>query len=168
MRFHDEACGLLIGGLSLFSLLSLLSWGHSVSRWGGAVPTANWGGELGHWLASALVLSLGGGAFLVVGLLGQAAYLLSTHAVRLQRLRLGLGGLLLVAGAAPLLHVSLGRSLASMGDAGGLVGWCLGEYLLSYCNVGGTLLLSAMAAILGGRLVIRAWLPGGHGRAAPF
>ena len=123
---HDEAFGLVIGGLSLFILLSLLSWSHAASTWGGVSPAANWGGPVGHRLASTLIHALGGGAFLVVGLLGHAAHLWYTHARRQQRLAMGLGGMLLLLGAAPLLQIVLAQALAFMGDAGGVVGRWLG------------------------------------------
>src|SRR5262245_23256550 len=83
-RFHDEAFGLLSGGLSLFLLLSLLSWSHTHAGGTWTAPAANWGGILGQWLASRLFLWLGGGAFLVVGLLGHAAYVWCCHARRPQ------------------------------------------------------------------------------------
>jgi DNA segregation ATPase FtsK/SpoIIIE, S-DNA-T family len=155
VRLHEEAFGLVIGGLSLFILLSLLSWSHAAATWGGMAPTMNWGGPVGHRLASTLVHILGGGAFLVVGLLGYAAYLWCTPARRQQRLRLGLGGILLLPGSAALLHISLPSALAFMGDAGGVVGRCLGGLLLPYCNLGGTLLISAMVTALGGMMVVR-------------
>lgn len=159
---HDEAFGLVIGGLSLFLLLSLLSWSHAASTWGGVSPAANWGGPVGHRLASTLIHALGGGAFLVVGLLGHAAHLWYTHARRQQRLAMGLGGMLLLLGAAPLLQIVLPQALVFMGDAGGVVGRWLGALLLPYCNVGGTLLISAIVAALGGMIVVRPWLPVGR------
>jgi DNA segregation ATPase FtsK/SpoIIIE, S-DNA-T family len=162
VRLHEEAFGLVIGGLSLFILLSLLSWSHAASTWGGISPTMNWGGPVGHRLASTLVHALGGGAFLVVGLLGHAAYLWCTHAQRQQRLRLGLGGILLLLGSAALLHISLPPALAFMGDAGGVVGRCLGGLLLPYCNLGGTLLISAIVTALGGMMVVRPLRPPGR------
>ena len=159
---YDEAFGLVIGGLSLFILLSLLSWSHAASTWGGVAPAANWGGLVGHRLASVLVHALGGGAFLVVGLLGHAAHLWYTRARRQQLLALGLGGTLLLLGAAPLLQISLAQALAFMGDAGGVVGRGLGAVLLPYCNVGGTLLISAIVATLGGLMVVRPWVSMGR------
>ena len=162
MLLYDEAFGLVIGGLSLFILLSLLSWSHAASTWGGVAPAANWGGLVGHRLASVLVHALGGGAFLVVGLLGHAAHLWYTRARRQQLLALGLGGTLLLLGAAPLLQISLAQALAFMGDAGGVVGRGLGAVLLPYCNVGGTLLISAIVATLGGMMVVRPWLSMGR------
>jgi S-DNA-T family DNA segregation ATPase FtsK/SpoIIIE len=159
---HDEALGLVMGGLGIFALLSLLSWSHAASTWGAATPAANWGGPVGHRLASALVHALGGGAFLLVGLLGHAAYLWYTHARRQQRLAMGLGGLLLLLGTAPLLDIGLAPALAFMGDAGGLVGRCLGTLLLPYCNVGGTLLISAVVAALGGMIVVHPGWPAGR------
>ena len=152
----------MIAGLSLFILLSLLSWSHGASTWGGVSPAANWGGPVGHRLASTLIHVLGGGAFLVVGLLGHAAHLWYTHARCQQRLALGLGGMLLLLGTAPLLQIVLARALAFMGDAGGVVGRWLGGLLLPYCNVGGTLLISAIVAVLGGMLLVRPWLPVGR------
>ena len=154
----DEAFGLVIGGLSLFILLSLLSWSHAASTLGGVSPSANWGGPVGHRLASMLIQALGGGAFLVVGLLGHAAHLWYTCARRRQLLALGLGGILLLLGTAPLLQFSLAQAFAFMGDAGGVVGRRLGAVLLPYCNVGGTLLISAIVAVLGGMMVVRPWL----------
>jgi DNA segregation ATPase FtsK/SpoIIIE, S-DNA-T family len=159
VHLYDEALGLVIGGLSLFILLSLLSWSHAAATGGGMSPAANWGGAIGHQLASTLVHALGGGAFLLVGLLGRAAYLWCTHARRQQRLTLGLGGLLLLLGAAPLLHVSFARALAFMGDAGGVVGRGLGGLFLPSCNVAGTLLISLIVAVLGGMMVVHPWPP---------
>jgi S-DNA-T family DNA segregation ATPase FtsK/SpoIIIE len=97
----------------------------------------------------------------VVGLLGHAAHLWYTHARRQQRLALGLGGMLLLLGAAPLLHIILAQAFAGMGDAGGVIGRWLGVILLSYCNVGGALLISVIVAALGGMIVARPWLPVG-------
>jgi DNA segregation ATPase FtsK/SpoIIIE, S-DNA-T family len=156
---HDEACGLVLGGLSLFILLSLLSWSYAASNWGEVSPAANWGGLVGHRLASTLVHALGAGAFLVVGLLGHAAHLCYTHAQRQQRLALGWGGMLLLLGAAPLLQIVLAQALAFMGDAGGVLGRWLRAFLLPYCNVGGTLLISVVVAALGGTMVVRPWVP---------
>jgi S-DNA-T family DNA segregation ATPase FtsK/SpoIIIE len=168
VRLHDDALGLVFGGLSLFILLSLLSWSHAAATWAGMPPATNWAGPIGHRLARTLVGALGGGAFLVVGLLGRAAYLWGTHARRQQRLRLGLGGSLLLLGSAPLLHIGLARALAFMGDAGGWVGRGLVTLLLPYCDVAGTLVISAVVAVLGGRLVARAWLlPGRRDVSSP-
>jgi S-DNA-T family DNA segregation ATPase FtsK/SpoIIIE len=159
---HDEAFGLVIGGLSLFILLSLLSWSRAASISGDVSPAANWGGPVGHRIASTLIHALGGGAFLVVGLLGHAAHLCYTHARRQQRLALGLGGMLLLLGAAPLLQIGLAQARAFMGDAGGVVGRWLGAFLLPYCNVGGTLLISAIVAALGGMIVVCPRVPVGR------
>jgi DNA segregation ATPase FtsK/SpoIIIE, S-DNA-T family len=154
---HDAAWGLVIGGLSLFILLSLLSWSHAASLWMGASPATNWGGLVGHQLASTLIHALGGGAFVLVGLLGHAAHLCYTHTWRRQRRALGLGGVLLLLGSTPLQHIALARELAFMGDAGGAVGRWMSGLLLPYCNVGGTLLVSAIVAALGGMMVARPW-----------
>ena len=162
MLLYNEAFGLVIGGLSLFILLSLLSWSYAASTWGGVAPTANWGGLVGHRLASVLVQALGGGAFLVVGLLGHAAHLWYIRAQRQQVLALGLGGSLLILGATPLLQISLAQALAFMGDAGGMVGRGLGAVLLPYCNIGGTLVISTIVAALGGMMVVRPWLTMGR------
>jgi DNA segregation ATPase FtsK/SpoIIIE, S-DNA-T family len=159
VQLHDEAFGLIIGGLSLFLLLSLLSWSHAASTWGVSPPAANWGGPVGHRLASALISALGGSAFLVVGLLGHAAYLWCTHAGRQQRLAMGLGGLLMLVGTAPCLQIGLTQALAFMGDAGGMVGRWVGTLLLPYCNVGGTLFISAIVAVLGGMIVLHPLRP---------
>jgi S-DNA-T family DNA segregation ATPase FtsK/SpoIIIE len=157
---HDEACGIVIGGVGLFALLSLLSWSHDASTVGvAASPAANWGGLVGHRLASTLVHTLGGGAFVLIGLLGQAAYLWCTHAARQPRLLAGVGGVLLLLGVEPLLQIGLARPLAFMGDAGGLVGWFLVARLVPYCNVGGTLLIGAVVATVGGITVARPLLP---------
>jgi S-DNA-T family DNA segregation ATPase FtsK/SpoIIIE len=124
-----------------------------------ASPAANWGGLVGHRLASALVQALGGGAFLPVGLLWLAALLWLTHAPRQQRIALGVGGLLLLVGAGPLLQIGLAQELAFMGGAGGLVGRFLVAFLLPYCNIGGTLLISAVVVALGGMVVMHPLLP---------
>jgi S-DNA-T family DNA segregation ATPase FtsK/SpoIIIE len=160
-RLYDQACGLVVGGLSLFILLSLLSWSQAASNGGDGSAAANWGGPIGHRLASSLIHALGAGAFLVVGLLGHAAHLSYTRALRQRRTALGLGGLLLLLGAAPLLQTVLPHGLAFMGDAGGAVGRWLGAVLLPYCNVGGTLLISAVVAALGGTMALRPRLPAG-------
>ncbi|MGH8068986.1 MAG: DNA translocase FtsK 4TM domain-containing protein [Candidatus Entotheonellia bacterium] len=157
---HDEALGIVMGGVGLFALLSLLSWSSSASTVGGvAAPAANWGGLVGHRLASTLVHTLGGGAFLLVGLWGHAAYLWLAHAPRQPRLSAGLGGVLLLLGVEPLLQIGLARPLAFMGDAGGLLGRGLVALLLPYCNVGGTLLIGAVMATLGGIAIARPLLP---------
>jgi DNA segregation ATPase FtsK/SpoIIIE, S-DNA-T family len=149
-----------MGGVGLFALLSLLSWSSAASAVGGvASPAANWGGLVGHWLASALVHALGGGAFLLVGLWGHAAYLWLAHAPRQPRLSAGLGGVLVLLGVEPLLQIGLARPLAFMGDAGGLVGRWLVTLLLPYCNVGGTLLIGAVMATVGSIAVARPLLP---------
>jgi DNA segregation ATPase FtsK/SpoIIIE, S-DNA-T family len=149
-----------MGGVGLFALLSLLSWSSAASAVGGvASPAANWGGLVGHRLASALVHALGGGAFLLVGLWGHAAYLWLVHAPRQPRLSAGLGGVLVLLGVEPLLQIGLARPLAFMGDAGGLVGRWLVALLLPYCNVGGTLLIGAVMATVGSIAVARPLLP---------
>ena len=115
----DEAFGLVIGGLSLFILLSLLSWSHAASTLGGVSPSANWGGPVGHRLASMLIQALGGGAFLVVGLLGHAAHLWYTCARRRQLLALGLGGILLLLGTRTSAAIQSGADFRIYGRCGG-------------------------------------------------
>jgi len=157
---HDEAFGIVIGGVGMFTLLSLLSWSHSASLAGvAASPAANWGGVVGHRLASTLVHTLGGGAFLLIGLLGQVAYLWFTHAARQLRLLAGLGGVVLLLGVEPLLQLGLAQSLAFKGEAGGQVGWWLVALLVPYCNVGGTLLIGTVVATVGGLAVARPLSP---------
>jgi S-DNA-T family DNA segregation ATPase FtsK/SpoIIIE len=152
---------MVMGGVTLFALLSLLSWSYTAATVGEvALPAANWGGVVGHRLASALVYTLGGGAFLLLSLLGQAAYRWGVPASRRPPRSAGLGGLLLLLGAAPLLQIGLARPLAFMGDAGGLVGRLLVACLLPYCNVGGTLVISAVVAAWGGVSVVRPLWPG--------
>jgi DNA segregation ATPase FtsK/SpoIIIE, S-DNA-T family len=150
---HDKALGIVIGGVGLFTLLSLLSWSHSTS------PAANWGGVVGHRLAGVLVYTLGGGAFLLIALLGQAAYLWFTHAAWQLRLLTGCGGVVLLLGVEPLLQLGLVGPLASMGQAGGQLGWCLVALLVPYCNVGGTVLIGSVVATLGGLVVAPPFLP---------
>jgi DNA segregation ATPase FtsK/SpoIIIE, S-DNA-T family len=156
---HDEALGMVMGGMGLFVLLSLLSWSQS------AAPLANWGGVVGHGLASALMQVLGGGAFLLVGLLWQAAVLWLTHGSRQRHLTTAVGGFLLLVGAAAPLQIGLAPELASMGDAGGILGRFLVALLLPYCNVGGTLLISAVIVGLGGMVVLRPLWPLARGSA---
>jgi S-DNA-T family DNA segregation ATPase FtsK/SpoIIIE len=106
-----------------------------------------------------LVHALGGGAFLLIGLLGQVAYLRFTHAGRQVRLLAGLGGVVLLLGVEPLLQLGLARPLAFGGEAGGQVGWWLVALLVPYCNVGGTLLIGTVVATVGGLAVARPLLP---------
>ena len=81
-RSTDEALGIVIGGVGLFTFLSLLSWSSAAPA--GVPPHRRRTGEWsGIGLASTLVSALEGGAFLLVGLLGQAAYLWCTHAARI-------------------------------------------------------------------------------------
>jgi DNA segregation ATPase FtsK/SpoIIIE, S-DNA-T family len=156
----DEACGIVLAGVGVFLLLSLLSGEQSAAAWRATTaPGGNWGGLVGHWLARSLTQVLGSGAFLVVGLLWQAAALWMSHAPRPQRVLTGVGGLLVVAGMGPVFDLGLHRELAVVGNAGGVVGRCLGALIVPYCNVGGTLLVSAVIAALGGLLVIRPMLP---------
>jgi len=157
---HDEAFGIIIAGVGIFTLLSLVSWSQSASLPGMAVsPAANWGGVVGHRLASALVYAFGAGAFLLIGLLGQAAYLWFTHAAQQLRLLTGLGGVVLLLGVESLLQLALARPLAFMGQAGGQVGCYLVALLVPYCNVGGSLLIAAVIATLGGLAVAPPLLP---------
>jgi S-DNA-T family DNA segregation ATPase FtsK/SpoIIIE len=157
LPLHDEALGLVMAGLGVFVLLSLLSWRASAVALGGAAaPAANWGGVVGHRLAGALVWGFGAAAFLLVGLLGQAAWLWLTHAPRRQRLAMGVGGGLLLLGVGPLLHLGLAPALS--GDAGGLLGQRLAAWLLPYCNAAGTLVVGAVVTALGGMLVARPFL----------
>jgi DNA segregation ATPase FtsK/SpoIIIE, S-DNA-T family len=160
MPLHDEALGIVMGGVGLFVLLSLLSWCQSSAAWGSAgAPPANWGGVVGHWLAGTLVRIVGISAFLVVGLLWQAAVLRLLPVSRQQRLTTAVGGLLLLVGATSLLQIGLAAEHVSMRDAGGLVGRFLVALLLPYCNVGGTLLISAVVVGLGGIAVLRPLWP---------
>lgn len=157
---HDEALGIVIAGVGMFTLLSLLSWSHSTSLTGvAASPAANWGGVVGHRLASTLVYTLGGGAFLLIAVLAQVAYLWFTHAAWQLRLLTGLGGVVLLLGVEPLLQLGLARPLAFMGEAGGQLGGCLVALLIPYCNVGGTLLIGTVVATLGGLAVARPLVP---------
>jgi DNA segregation ATPase FtsK/SpoIIIE, S-DNA-T family len=157
---HDVAFGIIIGGGGLFTLLSLLSWSHSASLASmAASPAANWGGVVGHRLAGVLVYTLGGGAFLLMGLLGQAAYLCFIHAAWQLRLLTGFGGVVLLLGVEPLLQLGPVWPLAFMGQAGGQLGWGLVALLVPYCNVGGTLLIGTVVATLGGLAVARPLLP---------
>ncbi len=163
----DEACGLVLGGIGLFLLLSLLSADRSASAWRGtASPGGNWGGLVGSWLAWSLTQALGSGAWLVVGLLWQAAYVWISHAPRQQRVLTGIGGLLIVAGIGPICHLGVARDLAWIGHAGGVVGRGLSALIVPYCNVGGTLLISAISVAVGGLLVVRPMLPLACGAAA--
>jgi S-DNA-T family DNA segregation ATPase FtsK/SpoIIIE len=157
---QDEALGLVLGGVGLFGLLSLIAWCQSASALGeGAAPAANWGGLVGHRLASTLVDALGAGAFLAVVLLWHAAFLWLTHAPRPQRLGLGVGGGLLLVGAAPVLQLGLARELPFMGGAGGRLGRFLVACLVPYCNVGGTLLIGAVVVAVGGMVVLHPLRP---------
>ncbi|HEX9868363.1 MAG TPA: DNA translocase FtsK 4TM domain-containing protein, partial [Candidatus Tectomicrobia bacterium] len=120
---------------------------------------ANWGGVVGHRLASTLVYTLGGGAFLLIAVLAQVAYLWFTHAAWQLRLLTGLGGVVLLLGVEPLLQLGLARPLAFMGEAGGQLGGWLVALLIPYCNVGGTLLIGTVVATLGGLAVARPLVP---------
>jgi S-DNA-T family DNA segregation ATPase FtsK/SpoIIIE len=156
----DEAIGIIIGAAGVFLLFSLLSTGHALSgATGAAVPTANWGGLVGHWVASNLLNTFGSGAFLLVGLVWQAAFLTMTHASPQQRILASLGGGLLVIGLSPILHLSLPQVPAFMGEGGGLVGRRLSTLLAPYCNTGGTLLIGAVIVVLGSMLLGRAVRP---------
>ncbi len=155
---HDEALGLVLGGVGLFVLLSLVAWCQAAAG-GGAAPAANWGGLIGHQLARTLVDALGAGAFLAVVLLWHAAFLWLTHAPRPQRLGLGIGGGLLLAGAAPVLQLGLTPALAFMGGAGGRLGRFLIAWLVPYANVGGTLLIGAVVGAVGGMVMLHPLLP---------
>jgi DNA segregation ATPase FtsK/SpoIIIE, S-DNA-T family len=164
---QDEALGMVLSGVGLFALLSLLSWCQSASAPGPpASPAANWGGLAGHRLASTLVDALGGGAFLLVGLLWHAAFLWLSHAPRQPRRAVAVGGLLLLVGVSPLLQIGLAQELAFMGSGGGLLGRCLVAFLLPHCNVGGVLLIGAVGAALGGMVVMHPlWPPARSGAA---
>jgi DNA segregation ATPase FtsK/SpoIIIE, S-DNA-T family len=149
-----------MGGVGLFLLLSLWSADRSPSTFTDAVsPAANWGGLVGHWLARTLLYVLGGGAFVLVGLLWQAAFLWITRAPRHPRLLAGAGGLLIMAGLGPVFDLAFDPTLAFRGDAGGLVGRCLSALIVPYCNVGGTLLTSAVIVAVGGVLALHPMLP---------
>jgi S-DNA-T family DNA segregation ATPase FtsK/SpoIIIE len=149
-----------MGGGGLFLLLSLWSAERSPAALADAVsPTANWGGLVGHWLASSLMYVLGAGAFVLVALLWQAAFLWITRAPRQARLLTGVGGLLMVVGLGPVFDLTLAAELAFMGHAGGLVGHHLRALILPYCNVGGTLLASAVVVALASMLLLHPMLP---------
>jgi DNA segregation ATPase FtsK/SpoIIIE, S-DNA-T family len=149
-----------MGGVGLFLLLSLWSAERSPAAMADtASPVANWGGLVGHWLASTLTYALGGGAFVLVGLLWQAAFLWITRAPRQARLLTGVGGLLMIVGLGPVFDLTLAPALAFTGDAGGLVGHYLRALIVPYCNVGGTLLTSAVIVALGCMLLLQPMLP---------
>jgi S-DNA-T family DNA segregation ATPase FtsK/SpoIIIE len=156
----DELGGIVLGGGGVFLLLSLFSWAPAASDAGWSVPpTANWGGVIGHLLASALSAMVGGGAWLIVGLMWQAALLCLTHAPPLQRVYTGVGGGLAVLGFSLLLHVSVASDPLLLGSAAGLTGRVLAASLVPYCNVGGTFLIGAVVFLLGGWLIGRPLFP---------
>lgn len=153
---RDELCGIVLGGTGVFLFLSLLSWAPVVSEPGSpAASPTNWGGVIGHTLASTLIAALGSAAWLIVGLLGQAALLCLLHAPRRPRILLGIGGLLALLGCSLLLHIGALRTTLFMENAAGLTGRWLADRLVPYCNVGGTAVLGGMAFLLGGTLVVR-------------
>jgi S-DNA-T family DNA segregation ATPase FtsK/SpoIIIE len=157
----DEALGIVIGGGGSFLLLSLLSLAQLATALGRPpAPAANWGGPVGHLLAQTLVQAVGSGALLLVVLLWQAALLWLTHAPRRQHILTGVGGLLLLLGMSPLLRLGCVRDPVFMGEAGGLVGRLVVSQLVPACNVGGTLLISAVVLALGGLLAMRPLAPG--------
>jgi S-DNA-T family DNA segregation ATPase FtsK/SpoIIIE len=163
----DEALGIVMGGVGLFLLLSLGSADPSTPVLTDMVsPEANWGGLVGHWLASTLTYALGAGAFVLVGLLWQAAFLWITHASRQPRVLTGVGGFLIIVGLGPVLDLSLHPALVFIGNAGGLVGHGLKALIVPYCNVGGTFLASAIIVAVGGILVLRPMLPLGFSALA--
>jgi S-DNA-T family DNA segregation ATPase FtsK/SpoIIIE len=149
-----------MGGLGLFLLLSLWSADRSPAALADpASPAANWGGLVGHWLASTLMYVLGGGAFVVVGLLWQAAFLWITRVPRQTMLLTGVGGLLMLVGLGPVFDLTLAPTATVMGEGGGLVGHYLRALIVPYCNVGGTLLASAVIVVLGSMLLLHPMLP---------
>jgi S-DNA-T family DNA segregation ATPase FtsK/SpoIIIE len=165
LALADELCGIVLGGSGVFLGLSLLSWAPAASE--PAWPGANWGGLIGQTLAGALAFALGSGAWLVVGLLGQAAWLCLTHASRQRRLCTGLGGVLALLGCGLLLRVGGPRDPLFGGEAAGLLGRWLADGLLPYGNAGGSLVIGAVLFLLGGTLTLRPLAPifGRAGRA---
>jgi S-DNA-T family DNA segregation ATPase FtsK/SpoIIIE len=144
----------------VFLLLSLLSWEHLVTAPGhAALPTANWGGLIGHLLAGLLAAALGSVAVLLPALLWQAALLGIVQAPRRDRLLTAAGGVLLLLGGTPLLHLSFVTDPLFAGAAGGLVGRFCVVTLRPYCNVGGTLLLGAVVATSGAVMLLRPLWP---------
>ena len=156
----DELVGIIMGGGGVFLLLSLLSWEQVVAELGGPpLPALNWGGLVGHLLAGTLAHTLGSGSFLMSALLGQAALLWVIHAPPHDRLLTAVGGVLLLLGTSPLLHLTFATDPMFAGSAGGLMGRFFVVTLRPYCNVGGTLLLGVLAVTLGGVLVVRPLWP---------
>jgi S-DNA-T family DNA segregation ATPase FtsK/SpoIIIE len=156
-----EALGIIIAGAGSFLLLSLLSRAQLATALARPpAPAANWGGPVGHLLAQTLVQALGSGALLLVILLWQVALLWLTHAPRRLHILTGVGGLFLLLGLSPLLHLGFGRDPLFRGEAGGLVARLLIAQLVPSCNVAGTLLISAVVLALGGMLAMRPLSPG--------
>jgi S-DNA-T family DNA segregation ATPase FtsK/SpoIIIE len=156
----DELLGIMMGGGGVFLLLSLLSWEHIVAAPGRpALPAANWGGLSGHLLAGMLAPAFGSGSVLLSALLWQAALLWIIHAPPRDRLLTAAGGLLLLLGSSPLLHLSFATDPLFGGSAGGLLGRFCVVTLRPYCNVGGTLLLGAVLATIGAVVLVRPLWP---------
>jgi DNA segregation ATPase FtsK/SpoIIIE, S-DNA-T family len=156
----DELVGITLAGGGVFLLLSLLSWAHSVAAPGpAALPSANWGGLMGHLLAGLLAPALGSISVLLPALLWQAALLCLVHAPRRDRLRTAAGGVLLLLGSTPLIHLSFATDPLFAGAAGGFMGRFFVVALRPYGNVGGTLLLGAVVATSGTVALLRPLWP---------
>lgn len=152
----DELGGIVLGGGGVFLLLSLLSWTSMASASGVPVPpAANWGGVIGHLLASALTAAVGSSAWLLVALMWQMALLCLTHAPARQRLSTAVGGGLALLGFSLLLHLDP----LSLGSAAGLTGRFLAASLVPYCNVGGAFLIGAVVFLLGALVMGRPLSP---------
>ena len=70
----------------------------------------------------------------------------------------------MIVGLAPVFDLARAPALASLGEDGGLVGRYLGALVVPYCNVGGTLLASAVIVALASMLLLQPLRPLG-GRA---
>jgi S-DNA-T family DNA segregation ATPase FtsK/SpoIIIE len=144
----------------MFLLLSLWSAANAPAGLNGVtVPSANWGGLVGHWVATGATFAIGGGAFIVVGLLWQVAWLSMVHVPLPQRFLAGLGGGLMVIGLAPILHLWRESLATPVVAAGGLLGEWLQALLVPYCNAGGTVLIGTVVAGFGSLLVMRPMRP---------
>jgi len=73
VKTHSEVKGLLILGCALFLLLTTVSFVQ-------ALPSANWLGLVGHFVALGLMYTLGLGSYLLMGYLGWIGWAFLTHA----------------------------------------------------------------------------------------
>ncbi|MGH7828117.1 MAG: DNA translocase FtsK [Candidatus Binatia bacterium] len=130
-RLNREIWGVVISVTALLMVISLLSYNptdRSFNTPSGALPTYNWGGFVGAYLADLLLQGLGYSAYLLPAFLCLAAYQLFRASYKGVRPAKATGYAMFLVSGAVLLSLLIDSENAR--DAGGIVGGFLKESVL--------------------------------------